>query len=185
MVVLINQYSASASEIVSGTLKDDHRADLGRSRSFGKGSVQQIFSITGDELFRHDGDDAIIKLTTAHYYLPSGRCIHREENSTEWGVDPDVTVEMTPEQMRAAQEARQEMEMGPVNPTPSEVTGTTTTGPTKNTETFVIKPDTTQSSKKMATGPSTKPAHKTILEADPQLAAGLLVLRLELTGARI
>ena len=118
LVVLVNQYSASASEIVSGALKDDHRALLVGQRTFGKGSVQQIFSISGDELIRRDGDDAILKLTTAHYYLPSGRCIHREENSTEWGVDPDVNVEMTPEQMRAAQDARQETEMGPRGPAP-------------------------------------------------------------------
>ena len=85
--------------------------------------MQQIFTLEG-------GGDAIIKLTTAHYYLPSGRCIHREENSTEWGVDPDVTVEMTPEQMRAANEAREETELGyslytpPADSTTFQVKGT-------------------------------------------------------------
>jgi len=177
LVVLVNQYSASASEIVSGALKDDHRAILVGQRTFGKGSVQQIFTLD---------DDAILKLTTAHYYLPSGRCIHREENSTEWGVDPDVTVEMTPEQMRAAQDAREEMELGPASTAPastmpSEVINTTTTGPA-NHETFTIAG--TQPTTQMA-GATTQPAHKTLLEADPQLAAGLLVIRLELQGAHL
>jgi carboxyl-terminal processing protease len=180
LVVLINQYSASASEIVSGALKDDHRAILVGERSFGKGSVQQIFSL--------EGGDAILKLTTAHYYLPSGRCIHREENSTEWGVDPDVTVVMTPEQMQNAQLARQATEMGPQPATmpttpPSEVINTTTTGPA-NHDTFAIKNSATQPTTQLA-GATTKPAPKTLLEADPQLAAGLLVIRLELTGAHL
>lgn len=50
-------------------------------------------------LFPLDTKKAYLKLTTSHYYLPSGRCIHREENSTTWGVDPDVDIEMTPAQM--------------------------------------------------------------------------------------
>jgi carboxyl-terminal processing protease len=54
---------------------------------------------------------AFLKLTTSHYYLPSGRCLHREENSTDWGVDPDVKIEMTPEQMEAQMEARKDMEV--------------------------------------------------------------------------
>ncbi len=104
LVVLVNQYSASASEIVSGALKDQHRAILVGERTFGKGSVQQLFQLPPD-------DESIIKLTTSHYYLPSGRCIHREENSTTWGVDPDVTVALTPEQMSAAQLARRKMDV--------------------------------------------------------------------------
>ena len=96
--MLVNQYSASASEIVSGALKDQNRATIVGERTFGKGSVQMLFPLADRT--------ALLKLTTSHYYLPSGRCIHREENSTEWGVDPDVTVEMTPEQMRAAIDAR-------------------------------------------------------------------------------
>ena len=83
LVVLVNQYSASASEIVSGALKDQHRALIVGERTFGKGSVQMLFPLAERT--------TLLKLTTSHYYLPSGRCIHREENSTEWGVDPDVT----------------------------------------------------------------------------------------------
>jgi len=163
MVVLVNQYSASASEIVSGALKDDKRALLVGQRTFGKGSVQQIFKL--------EGDTAIVKLTTAHYYLPSGRCIHREENSTEWGVDPDVSVDMTPEQMRAANDARMETEAAPGDYVPA-----------PSTQPAVGTFGTTQPSQ-LAQGATTQPAHKTMLEADPQLAAGLLVLRLQLTGA--
>ena len=62
-------------------------------------------------LFPLHDRSAYLKLTTSHYYLPGGKCIHREENSTTWGVDPDVTVEMTPEQMRAAIDARQDMDV--------------------------------------------------------------------------
>jgi carboxyl-terminal processing protease len=91
LIVLVNQYSASASEIVSGALKDWHRALIVGQRTFGKGSVQMLFPL--------DTKKAYLKLTTSHYYLPSGRCIHREENSTTWGVDPDVDIEMTPAQM--------------------------------------------------------------------------------------
>jgi carboxyl-terminal processing protease len=103
LVVLVNQYSASASEIVSGALKDWNRALIVGERTFGKGSVQMLFPLKDRS--------AYLKLTTSHYYLPGGRCIHREENSTTWGVDPDVTVEMTPEQMRAAIDARQELDI--------------------------------------------------------------------------
>lgn len=103
MVVMVNQYSASASEIVSGALKDLKRATLVGERTFGKGSVQMLFPL--------DRRSAYLKLTTSHYYLPSGRCIHREENATEWGVDPDLVVELTPEQMRKVIDARTELDV--------------------------------------------------------------------------
>src|SRR5213076_1080963 len=72
-------------------------------RTFGKGSVQMLFPLEGRRSY--------LKLTTSHYYLPSGRCIHREENSTEWGVDPDLKIEMTPEQMRVTISARQNLDV--------------------------------------------------------------------------
>jgi carboxyl-terminal processing protease len=180
LVVLVNQYSASASEIVSGALKDDHRAILVGQRTFGKGSVQQIFPLDGE---------AILKLTTAHYYLPSGRCIHREENSTTWGVDPDLVVDMTPEQMRTAQEAKMEMETGeaahdplPLNPNTGNKTAIT---PQLSPETKIpaTQPTTQAAAVASTAAPTTQPVRKTLLEADPQLSAALLVLRLELTGA--
>jgi carboxyl-terminal processing protease len=103
LAILVNQYSASASEIVSGALKDHKRAIIVGERTFGKGSVQMLFPLAAKTAF--------LKLTTSHYYLPSGRCLHREENSTVWGVDPDVAIEMTPEQMEAELEARKDMEV--------------------------------------------------------------------------
>jgi carboxyl-terminal processing protease len=103
LIVLVNQYSASASEIVSGALKDQKRALIVGERTYGKGSVQMLLPL--------DTKKACLKLTTSHYYLPSGRCIHREDNSPTWGVDPDVTIAMTPEQMRAEIDARTKLDV--------------------------------------------------------------------------
>ena len=77
LVVLINNGSASASEIVAGALQDYGRAVIMGSRSFGKGSVQTIIPIS---------KDSAIKLTTALYYTPAGRVIQAE------GIDPDVPI---------------------------------------------------------------------------------------------
>ncbi len=77
LVVLINEGSASASEIVSGALQDHRRAVLLGQKTFGKGSVQVILPIA---------DNEAIKLTIARYYLPSGRTIQAV------GVKPDINV---------------------------------------------------------------------------------------------
>lgn len=84
LVVLINRYSASASEIVSACLQDHGRAVIMGERSFGKGSVQSVIELGGGE--------SALKLTTASYHRPSGANIHRFENMTEadtWGVTPN------------------------------------------------------------------------------------------------
>jgi carboxyl-terminal processing protease len=78
IVVLINGGSASASEIVAGALQDHHRAIIMGTKSFGKGSVQTIIPIAGH---------GAVRLTTAHYYTPSGRSIQAK------GIDPDIKVE--------------------------------------------------------------------------------------------
>lgn len=88
MVVLVNEQSASASEIVSGALKDHQRAVVVGQRTFGKGSVQNLIAV--------GLADARLKLTTAQYYLPSGRSIHKLPDSETWGVEPDIEVQLVP-----------------------------------------------------------------------------------------
>lgn len=168
VVVLVNQYSASASEIVSGALKDQKRAIVVGERTFGKGSVQMLFPLAGRS--------AYLKLTTSHYYLPSGRCIHREENAEEWGVDPDVTIEMTPEQMRVAIDARQELDVlrdATASPAEGEHEKLKDTAPK-------VKEAVQEAREAEASAKSKDP-----LACDPQLSAALLMLRLQLSGAQL
>jgi carboxyl-terminal processing protease len=87
MAVLVNEHSASASEIVAGSLLDNHRALVVGTRTYGKGSVQEVVKIG-------DGKDGELKLTVAYYYLPSGRLVHRKKDATDWGVEPQVNVPM-------------------------------------------------------------------------------------------
>jgi carboxyl-terminal processing protease len=81
MIVLVNRHSASASEIVAGALQDNGRARVLGTRTFGKGSVQEVRELPNGQ--------GTLKLTSAHYYLPSGRNISRTDDSEIWGVDPD------------------------------------------------------------------------------------------------
>ncbi len=77
VIVLMNEFSASASEIVAGALQDQKRAIILGRRSFGKGSVQTLIPL---------GQDIALRLTTARYFTPSGRSVQ------EQGIEPDVDV---------------------------------------------------------------------------------------------
>jgi len=86
LVVLVNQRSASASEIVAGALQDHKRATLIGTRTYGKGSVQKVLPLSTA------GGKAALKLTVAKYYLPSGRSIHRDPPGERGGVMPDIEI---------------------------------------------------------------------------------------------
>ena len=108
-VVLINQGSASASEIVAGCLQAHGAALIIGRRSYGKGSVQTVHPISRS--------NALLKLTTQYYRLPpnpeqlargeKGDLVHKIPGATDWGVDPDIVVNTTPQEIKAAFDLRQ------------------------------------------------------------------------------
>ena len=80
LALLLNRQSASASEVLAGALADNGRAIVVGTRSFGKGVMQNVIALPSGA--------GQLKITEQHYYGPSGRLIHRTDDSTEWGVDP-------------------------------------------------------------------------------------------------
>ncbi len=103
LAILVNQGSASASEIVSGAMQDYQRGLIVGTRSFGKGSVQDLYPI--------DGRSAALKLTTQYYRLPAGRIIHRKPGAKTWGIEPDVSVKMTTTQVADLIKFRQDVDV--------------------------------------------------------------------------
>jgi carboxyl-terminal processing protease len=90
MVVLINEGSASASEIVAGAVQDSGRGQLVGTTSFGKGSVQNWIPLVNEE--------GAVRVTIARWMTPKGRTIH------EIGLEPDVVVELTEEDITAGRD---------------------------------------------------------------------------------
>ena len=89
IAVLVNRYSASASEIVAACLQDHKCAVIVGERTFGKGSVQQVVDL--------EAGRSALKLTTGSYQRPNGKNIHRFPDSSEdddWGVHPDPGLEV-------------------------------------------------------------------------------------------
>ena len=96
-VVLVNESSASASEIVAGALHDYDAATLVGTTTFGKGSVQKLVNLQ---------DDAVLKVTIARWYTPNGH------NISEKGIDPDVVVERTVEDVNASRDPQLDAALG-------------------------------------------------------------------------
>lgn len=100
MVVLVNDASASASEIVSAALQDHKRATVIGERTYGKGSVQKLLRLPGEP-------PSAVKLTTETYWRPSGANIDRirasKDAPDQWGVRPDIEVPQTKEEKLRAE----------------------------------------------------------------------------------
>ncbi len=98
LVVLVNDKSASASEIVAACLQDHDRATIVGERTWGKGTVQNVIPL--------EGGRSLLKLTIASYWRPSGKNIHRLSSSREkdeWGVTPDAGCEFKLDEPQTAQ----------------------------------------------------------------------------------
>ncbi len=98
MVVLVNDHSASAAEIVAACLQDHHRAAVVGERTWGKGTVQNVIPL--------EGGRSLLKLTIASYWRPSGKNIHRLESSKEsdeWGVQPDANCRVKLDEKQTAE----------------------------------------------------------------------------------
>jgi len=109
VAVLVNHYSASASEIVAACLQDHGRAKIVGQRTWGKGTVQNVIPL--------EAGRAALKLTTASYWRPSGKNIHRLKDApeeAEWGVapDPELEVKLTEEEADAIRQARRRKDIG-------------------------------------------------------------------------
>jgi len=112
VIVLVNEGSASASEIVSGAIQAGAHNGLNKAlvvgaRSFGKGSVQNVYMLPGGL--------AAMKLTTQHYQIDAPRSIHKVPGATEWGIEPDLHVEMLPSQQAAALMLRRDADIFPID----------------------------------------------------------------------
>jgi carboxyl-terminal processing protease len=102
LLVLVNEHSASAAEIVAGSLLDNKRAAVLGERTYGKGSVPEPILL--------DGDNGQLKLTVAYYYLPSGRLVHRKKDAVDWGVEPQIRVPMDDDVQRQVVQERSSSE---------------------------------------------------------------------------
>lgn len=157
LAILMNEASASAAEIVAGALQDRGRATVVGSRSYGKGSVQNVIQM--------DDHKSAIRLTIAYYYLPSGRRIHRtasNKDSDEWGIKPDIKVGLSDEAQGAILDARRRSAL----PT----TAPATSAPSE------------QGEEEAARGPTTAPAEAedAVLELDDPLKSAIEFLKDEL-----
>jgi len=112
VIVLVNEGSASASEILSGAIQAGAKKGmldalvLG-NRSFGKGSVQNVYLLPGAR--------AAMKVTTNYYQIDAPRMIHKVPGATEWGIEPDLEIDMLPSQQQDALLLRREADVLPLD----------------------------------------------------------------------
>lgn len=207
LVVLVDERSASASEIVSGAVRDNRRGTVIGQRTFGKFSVQNLIPLSRS--------GAKLKITTARYYLPSGASFHHEPDSDEWGVQPDIPIRVVRKEVSKLYQVWREANLlGPPKPSTSKTDadendddstdGDASTGNDGSTDDNAgknsVKPDRkdtgegdekegstdgtdeAEGSKEPKLPPLKQPDENDRPKADPQLDAALLLLRLTLVG---
>ena len=199
LVVLVDDRSASASEIVSGAVRDNDRGIVIGEQTFGKFSVQNLIGLgrSGTKL----------KITTARYYLPNGDSLHRDPMAETWGVEPDVLVRLAAKERskvylmwreanllgppkstaedEPTDEADDEQEAGEKKPE-DEAKDEADTGKPSATEDADDEPSGEDDEESESEGdklpPLKQPDPNNRPKEDPQLDAALLLLRVTLVG---
>ena len=179
MVVMVDKFSASASEIVAACLQDNQRAVVVGQRSWGKGTVQNIIKL--------EGGKSALRLTVARYSRPSGKNIHKDANAKDtddWGVSPNpgLAVNLTSEEFETWVKARRLRDI-------MSYTGQTS----KDEKTKEAKkPESGENNPGAAIGPPTPPADEPLPKAnrpgpasynDPQLRKAIDYLQERLLKA--
>ncbi|MCH8148048.1 MAG: hypothetical protein IH987_08670 [Planctomycetes bacterium] len=192
MVVLTDENSASASEILAGAIKDNHHGTVVGARTFGKFSVQNLIPLSRSR--------AKLKLTTARYYLPSGVSLHRDPGAEKWGVDADVPIRLVQKEKINLWKMRREADrLGPPKPEIKEEEKKD--GDEKKDDTGASKSDKDDKANKDEAGdadenaelaendekegklpPLEQPDENTRPMKDPQLAVASLIMRVQLLG---
>ncbi len=124
MVVLVNQFSASASEIVSACLQDHNRAVIVGQRTWGKGTVQDVIPL--------EGGRSGLKLTTASFWRPSGQDLHKHQGAKDddpWGVKPNPGYEVKLSDDETGSLAKQRDRRDVVRPAGQAASDSATTAP--------------------------------------------------------
>ncbi len=173
LVVLVNEHSASASEILAGALQDHNRALILGERTFGKGSVQRVLPIS---------ENARLKLTTALYYLPNGSSPHKKPDAETWGVMPDAQVKLSPKEVSRILKRQREAAIIHNEKTSGKMVDTDE----RKKQLDALKEDTRdEDASPLLTEDDLKALRADPFEApdfDPQLETALLQLRVKLDG---
>jgi carboxyl-terminal processing protease len=180
IVVLVDRYTASASEIVSACLQDHGRAVICGERTWGKGTVQNVYEL--------EGGRSAIRLTTATYLRPSEKNIHKRKGATEedeWGVQPDegMQVVLTDEEREKVVLARRQRDFATLR------TPAATNGQRKedaNPPDDSLPPEKEPPMPQVQEDPTAKPAEETSIEPfdDPQMRKAIDYLQERLDATR-